>query len=258
MLRTALPLSALGIVMLASSSASAASKEACGNIELIAIGECHFEFSGGCQANCQPLRFVAACDGQCNASIDASCEASCSGECNAQCDVDPGQFDCYGSCNADCTANVGALCGSDQECVSYCEADCDAQCQAECNVVPPSASCEAQCDASCQASCEVDANFECSLDCTAEMQGGCEIACEQPEGALFCDGQYIHIVDFDECMAYLAENFSIEFEASASGEVRADGTFCSIAAPGRTASGLSAGLLALLAGLGIARRRRSS
>jgi MYXO-CTERM domain-containing protein len=231
--------------------AFAAGPEACGNIELTAIGECHFEFEGGCTAQCEPVRFVAACDGQCNASIDASCDAECRAECAADCQVNPGAFDCRASCTADCQANAEAQCGTDQDCRAYFEADCSATCEAECEVVPPSAECEAQCSACCSGSCEVDANFECSLDCQAEMQGGCELDCTQPEGALFCDGQYIAVADLPACLEYLATNF----EVNAYAEGSAEASVTCAAAPGN--DGESAILIAM-AGIGIVavRRRR--
>ena len=34
-----------------------AGENACGGIELWDIGECHFEFDGGCQASCEPVSF---------------------------------------------------------------------------------------------------------------------------------------------------------------------------------------------------------
>ena len=102
--------------------------EDCGGIELTSITECHFEFEGGCKANCQPLNFTAACDGECNISLDAMCTADCQGSCEAECDVDPAMFSCEASCRTDCEATIDSQCGSDQECRNYCEADCASQC----------------------------------------------------------------------------------------------------------------------------------
>lgn len=237
-------------------SAFAAGPEACGGIELTSIGECHFEFEGGCKAKCEPLRFIAACDGQCNASIDASCDTSCSAECNAACEVDPGQFDCRSSCYGDCTANIAVLCDpDDSECISYCEADCSASCETECDVVLPSASCDAQCNACCGGSCEVDANFECSLSCAAELEGGCEVDCDSPSGALFCDGQYLAVVDMPGCLQYLAENFSISLDVEASATL--DASMCSYNGPSKGWGG-AASLMLLGLGYTFYRRRRTT
>jgi MYXO-CTERM domain-containing protein len=54
--------------------------------------------------------------------------------------------------------------------------------------------------------------------CKADMQGGCEAECERPEGALFCDGQYIdHGGNLDECVAALQALLDIEVEGYAEG-----------------------------------------
>ena len=74
---------ASALAIFAPAQALAADADACGNIELVAVGECHFEFSGGCKASCEPVSFVAACDGACNADLDASCTASCATDCRA-------------------------------------------------------------------------------------------------------------------------------------------------------------------------------
>jgi hypothetical protein len=238
-------------------TAFAAGPEACGNISLSSISECHFEFEGGCKAKCEPLSFVAACDGQCNASIDASCDTSCQGSCQAACEVEPAQFDCRASCYGDCSANIAVLCDpGDDECISYCEADCSASCETECEFVAPSASCDAQCNACCTGSCDVDANFECSLDCSASLDGGCEVDCDAPAGALFCDGQYIAVQDLPECVAYLVENFSVNLSLEASASASVNGAMCSFG-DGRSGDG---GIALLMAGLGLAfwRRRRSA
>lgn len=246
---SALALFSFGSSAFAQSSGAAA----CGNLEALAFGECHLEFEGGCKAKCTPLSFVAACDGQCNASIDASCTADCSGSCNAECNADPGSFSCQGSCEADCTASTEAQCGTDSECKAYFEANCEAQCEAECEAVPPMADCEAQCQGCCSGSCEVDANFDCSLECTADLKGGCEVDCDAPEGALFCDGQYIAVTDLSECINYLAtQGISVEFEAKASASASVSG--CSLTDP-RFGGG---GFAFLMAGVGYVfwRRRR--
>jgi len=242
-----LPLAILTIAVLFPASAAAAGPEACGNLELTAIGECHLEYSGGCKAKCEPVRLVAACDGQCNASLDVECSTSCGASCQGSCEADPGSFDCRASCQSDCSATISARCGDDQECVSYCEADCSTQCEAECNVVPPSASCDAQCEACCGGSCEVDANFDCSLQCSADLQGGCEVACDQPEGALFCDGQYIAVTDLPECVSYLVENFSVDLEFEASASATADISGCSVTE--RRTGGVGGGLAFIMLGL---------
>jgi MYXO-CTERM domain-containing protein len=227
-------------------------KEACGNLELLAVGECHFEVEGGCKAQCQPLNLVAACDGQCNADISVECTSSCSGACVADCTAQPATFDCRGSCVQDCNAQIATRCDSgDQDCITYCEADCESNCDAQCEAVAPQADCETQCQGCCGGSCETDANFDCSFKCSVDLQGGCEVACDTPEGALFCDGQYIAVTDVQDCVDYLATeyNYEVKVEAKASATI-------SCAAGGAAPSTGALVLLGAAAGLTAARRRR--
>jgi len=88
------------------------------------------------------------------------------------------------------------------------------------------AQCEAQCEASCEGSCEAQANIDCQVDCQAggyvdckaDLQGGCEAQCERPEGALFCDGQYVdHGNNLEECVAALKAQLDVEVEGYAEG-----------------------------------------
>jgi len=103
-----------------------------------------------------------------------------------------------------------------------------------------------------------------------DLQGGCEVQCEEPSGALFCNGQYVSASDVDACITYLQENFDASVDVSARGEVTCDlsgctGTgdaaigWCSVSNAGAVAGGtggLAAAALAL--GTALARRRRPS
>lgn len=243
-------------VSLLGASTSFAETNPCGNIEITAIGECHFEFKGGCTAKCEPLNFVASCDGECNFEIDGNCTNTCTGSCSTDCsNVEPGSFDCSASCEADCKVSAQGSCSSgDSECVAYAEAQCSSECSASCEGTPPTADCTAQCNACCSGSCEVEANFDCNIDCTAELQGGCETQCQAPEGALFCDGQYLNVTDIPACVQYLVDNFEIEveFEAEVSGSVTSD---CTVADAGARKSTGALGMMAVALGLAVARLR---
>ncbi|MBW2529242.1 MAG: hypothetical protein JRI23_34015 [Deltaproteobacteria bacterium] len=255
MKRFTLPLTAASAVVaaLAPATASAAGPEACGGIDFWAVSECHFEFDGGCESQCEPLSFSAACDGQCNLDIEGSCTASCEASCSSECEYNPAQFSCEASCTADCSAHATAHCGTDSSCASYFEANCQAQCEGECSLVPPSASCEARCEASCAGSCDLRANAECEVECTAELEGGCEVDCQQPEGALFCDGQYVPVQDLPTCVEYLVDNFSVELEAEAHAEMTLS---CATARPGRDDLDAALWLAGLALGAVAIRRRR--
>ncbi len=216
---------------------------ACNNIDVRADARCELVASGGCTAQCEPTRFRAACagkltaqcDGECNATIDASCTASCRADCQAECDVDPGSFDCRGSCTGSCDADCDAQCGSSgtsSECSAACRANCSAKCDGQCQATRPSADCSGKCEASCQGSCQAKASAKCQIDCqaelegscTAELEGGCKARCQQPEGALFCDGQYVDTGNnLQQCIDALRTALDIQVSGSASGEC-SDGT----------------------------------
>jgi hypothetical protein len=253
-------------LMLASSAALAApGADACNNIELVATGQCDFEVSGGCTADCTPINFVAACDGKCTASADVTCTGGCEASCMEDCQVNPGSFDCTGSCTTSCEAGCTGRC-SDSGCLTDCKASCSNRCQVQCSATPPSATCDVQCKASCDASCQVQANVDCHVSCTADIQGGCTAACDTPRGALFCNGQYVDVPgNVDDCLAYL-ENLGLTVTAECS--VTAGGSECSASIGcsaantlGDGKNGLGAGAIAgLVMGLGLAvsRRRRKS
>lgn len=251
--RVALPLTAaaLSCFALLSETALASGAEACGGVELSNVQECHFEWSGGCEANCTPWHLQAACDGECNAALSASCTNECTSSCTTTCEIDPGSFDCTAECNGDCHARAVAECGCDDDCIALVEASCEAHCEAECSWVPPSASCETQCNACCAASCDVEANVDCNLECTAELEGGCEVDCMQAEGALFCDGQYIPVQDIGACVDYMSASYSVDVSGEAEGSF---GISCSTSAGRDADSGAS--LWALAFGLVALRRRR--
>ncbi len=244
-------LATLGIVTLPAAPARADVLSACGNIELKADAKCEVKVGGGCEVACEPINFTAACyakcEGGCELSIEAGCEVDCSGQCGATCEVDPGKFDCTAQCELDCNASCDGFCSaqSDQaQCKGSCEATCNGECGASCDATAPSATCDAKCTACCSGTCQAEANFDCQLECqggcTAELEGGCTAKCQKPEGAVFCDGQFIDTSDLDSCLDAL--NAFLTVEVTASGSASCDGGSCKAegevgvscaAAPGR-------------------------
>jgi hypothetical protein len=268
--------------------ASAGIVDSCGRIELSASAQCEMRVEGGCTASCQPVNFTAQCSaelyvgcgGECNVMIDASCTASCSATCEADCAVDPGKFDCAAACRADCSGSCDATCvgaKNTAECRSSCSATCAGDCDARCDATPPSADCKAQCASCCTGSCEAEANMSCQVDCqakgyvgcTTDLQGGCETACTRPDGALFCDGQYIDAGDqLDQCVADLKSLFQIEVKGYAYGDAQcsngectaegAAGFSCAQDAGAGQSSSSAAGILGALAAFGLAFSRRKN
>jgi hypothetical protein len=223
---------------------------ACNDIDVRASAKCELVTSGGCTAQCEPTRFRAACagklsaecDGECNIDATVDCSATCTADCNTKCQVNPGSFDCKGSCSASCDADCDAQCGStgtSNTCSASCRANCSAKCDGQCSGTPPSAECSGKCEASCKGSCRAKASAKCQIDCqaklegkcTAELEGGCKARCTKPEGALFCDGQYVDTGDnLQECIDALRAALNIQVQGSASAQCN-NGT-CTGAAEG--------------------------
>ncbi len=264
--------------------------ESCGLIEINADTKCEMRVDGGCMTSCTPISFTAQCSAQlyvdcnggCNAMVTATCSASCDTACQAQCKVDPAKFDCAASCKASCSGNCDARCAGSADtnrCRSQCQSTCDGECNASCKVTPPSADCNAKCEASCTGSCDADANMQCQFDCQnksfamceSDLQGGCETACTRPDGALFCDGQYVEVGDkLDACVAALEDAFQIKVTGYAYGDAQCSNGSCTaeagagcscaqVAVGGAHESTTTAlGLLGAFAAFGLAVSRRKN
>ena len=267
-------------VVFAPGTASATVISECGNIDFSGTETCTIETSGGCSAQCTPVnvdvqcsaQLEASCSGQCNVSIDASCTTSCESSCTGGCTA--GNFSCEGSCTGDCEASCSGSCssnGNQSQCEASCKETCGAQCQASCSGSPPSCSavsCQAACTGSCQAQANMDCQVNCQAsgyaDCETNVTGGCNAQCSQPQGALFCNGQFVDVSDLQSCEAALAAAFNINVTGSAS----CSGNTCqakATASCGQIAPGDMPPLSPMLIGLGlaataagVARRRRSA
>lgn len=213
------------LLLIAGNAMAAPDRSSCGNIDLLATGDCHLDVTGGCTAKCEPLSFEAACNGNCDISVDVSCSGSCNTQCVADCELQPAQFDCTASCRSDCEGSCDGRCSTDADqttCSSFCKESCQTNCQAQCKAVPPKADCQAQCQGCCTGSCTSQANFDCSYKCTADLKGGCEADCKAPDGALFCKDQngvdqYVHVGNLDDCVAFLESQYNITIDYQASG-----------------------------------------
>ncbi len=285
------PASLLGALSL--TTPAHAGIDACGDIHVEADAQCEVVVEGGCEVQCVPLQFTAACaaelyvscEAECTGSASVECTGSCQGSCEADCDVDPGSFDCSATCTARCSADCDAACEADANggrCKASCNATCSGECDVECSATPPSADCEAQCRGCCSGECNAEANIDCQVgcqtsgyvDCEARLEGGCTASCQQPEGALFCDGQYVdHGGNLEECVNALRALLDIEVsgyasagsrceDGSCSAEAEAGGEAsvgCAVAPSGPAGgNGLPAALLAGLGALAWARRKRAA
>ncbi len=256
---------------------------ACGNIHVEAQAECEVQGGIACEAQCEPFRFEAQCAadltlecrGGCEGelSVDVECSGSCQADCMSTCSIDPPSFDCRGACFADCQGRAEARCSTgDDECFAAAEGSCEAECSAVCDYEPGVADCAASCEASCDASCEASgqAYFDCQVDCQrpkfegcyAELEGGCEVACQSEQGALFCDGNYVdHDGNLQECVSSLRGLLDVMVSGSASCEgnsCMAEGEISCSCTASDARSDMQGGAAFLLGGLflfGLSRRR---
>jgi len=266
--------------------ANAAILDACGRVDVSVGANCEMRVEGGCTTSCTPVNFTAqcsaelyvGCNGMCTVNVEASCTTSCKASCATQCQVDPGKFDCAASCRADCGASCDATCSgsSDSRCRSSCESTCAGRCDARCEATPPSADCNTKCEASCTGSCDAQANMDCQVqcqskgyvDCETKLEGGCKTACSKPDGALFCDGQFIDVSEdqLDKCVAQLKEALQIEVKFYAEGDAQCSrgtctaegsaGFSCAQSGAGAGESSSALGMLGAIAAFGLAFGRR--
>ena len=259
---------------------------ACGNIHVEANAECEVRGGIECEGMCTPVTVRAQCAGdlawECrggcegNLEVDVECSGSCNTDCMAECEADFEAFDCQGSCFADCEASARAQCSTgDDECFAAAEGSCEAECEVSCS--PPSArvDCSASCEASCNASCSAssEAYLDCQVDCQrpqfpsceASIQGGCEVACETEQGALFCDGNYVdHDGNLEECLDSLRGllNVMVSGSASCSGNsCEAEGAISCSCTASDAQQDMQGGALFVLGGLflfGLSRRRNEA
>ena len=255
------------VLFVAATASAAPDASACGNFDLSSTVSCEVKVSGGCVTECEPVNFTAACDGECTVDVDTTCTQTCGEACITECTLNPGSFECSAGCSADCSAGCDADCEASADkasCSAECKASCQASCSADCKVVAPTATCEEKCAKVCSTSCETSARASCKYNCTAELTGGCKTQCESPEGALFCDGQYVNVSSFDDCEAYI-ESLDIEYTANAEGHCDASGcegtadasVGCTTAPVGSAPFNVGA-IAAMVTGLGliVSRRRR--
>jgi uncharacterized protein (TIGR03382 family) len=107
--------------------------------------------------------------------------------------------------------------------------------------------------------------------CKSMLKGGCEAECDSPEGAIFCDGNYVdHGGNAQECIDAIRAAVNITVDTSARGSYNAEcsGGTCMAEAEGEASascstpksapSGGGAGLLAFAAAIGAVLTRRKS
>jgi MYXO-CTERM domain-containing protein len=87
-------------------------------------------------------------------------------------------------------------------------------------------------------SCQIECQGNLSAKCQTDMKGGCEVACKSPEGALFCDGQYVdHGGNLKDCISALEAAMSITVDVSASASFSGECAGGSCSAQGEAEAG---------------------
>ncbi len=222
--KLALSLLALPTMLLASSSAMALNvPPECGKFitDDAAFADCKVVTTGGCDAQCTPIKFIAGCTGGCTATASTSCSNTTNGTCGAQCmkDCNPAQLDCVSGCLSECKQPFIDSCTSkhpERDCVVDADASCTDYCRNTCKV-PPASGCEDHCNTCCTGACTSNINLDCDIACYAKLEGGCKVQCEAPSGAIFCNGQYVNATDPQSCInALIAQG--VEVDVSARGE----------------------------------------
>jgi MYXO-CTERM domain-containing protein len=112
----------------------------------------------------------------------------------------------------------------------------------------------------CQINCQADGYAKCE----GTLQGGCQAACDKPQGALFCDGEYVDDNgNLQSCIDALDKFLKEHVDASASGSCTDNSctgeaqASCKCSTPARGDAGTPAGLAAAaFAALAVAARRR--
>jgi len=198
----------------------------CGAFDFSQGIDCKVEVSGGCTADCTPLNLEVGCKGGCTEQVppDTMCTTYCDSSCSSTCD--PSAIDCMAGCHGECDQSMTSICQQKTptaDCVTQAKAQCDVHCQQSCSGAP--SNCPGQCQACCVGSCTGQINYQCDFDCFANLQGGCTVQCQQPAGAIFCDGQYVHASDVGACITYLATQ-GVTVDVSARGSVQCNGAGC--------------------------------
>jgi len=114
--------------------------------------------------------------------------------------------------------------------------------------------------------CQIMCQSSGYVDCETNLTGGCKTACSRPEGALFCDDQFVDVKDgqFDKCIADLKSILQIEVYAEGSancerGTCTAEGSAgfsCAQSGAGNSESSSALGMLGAMAAFGLAFGRR--
>jgi hypothetical protein len=244
-----LRLSAAAVVVAATLAAvpAHAGIDACGNIDVTADAQCKVLVDADCEAQCTPPKLEAACAAKLEASCETMCDlpavncsASCQGDCETECNVKPADFECEGNCTATCEGDCSSKCKTSDnstECEAQCNATCSGECHGSCTGTPAEADCTGKCTASCQGSCKVDTNFDCQTMCQGQgfvkcqadiKEGSCDVQCKKPEGAVFCDGQFVdNGGNAQKCIDALDAYLKAHVDASASGSSSCDNGVCS-------------------------------
>jgi hypothetical protein len=269
----ALALSALASTAVARTARAADGGNPCGVFDFSQGLDCKVEVSGGCTASCTPLSLEVGCTGGCTEQVppNSTCTTYCDSSCTTTCD--PNAIDCMAGCHGECDQSMITICQQQTpgaDCVTQARAQCDMHCKQSCSGA--ASSCPGQCQACCVGSCTGQINYQCDYNCFADLQGSCNVQCQQPSGAIFCGGQYVHASDVQACIEYLATQ-GITVDVSARGSVQCDlsgctsagsaaaSTACAVSAVaegGDGALGVGLGAAAIALAAARAKRRRST
>jgi hypothetical protein len=99
--------------------------------------------------------------------------------------------------------------------------------------------------------CQISCQSSGYANCESQLTGGCQTACSAPQGALFCNGNWVNVSSLQQCEADLAATLNI----NVSGEASCSGNTCqakATASCGQIAPGDVPPLSPALIGVGLA------
>ena len=146
--------------------------------------------------------------------------------CLQQCN--PDKLDCVAGCHNECEQPFIAQCKQEhpeRDCVADAQASCTMHCNSACGVTVDS--CLEHCQECCHGACTSQANLSCDINCFAKLEGGCNVQCDEPTGAIFCNDQYVFASDVTGCITYLATQ-GINVDVSARASATCDLSGCNV------------------------------
>jgi MYXO-CTERM domain-containing protein len=275
-----IPLTAFASFLFLPGQASATQLESCGDVFVSADAACEFRPTEECETSCETVAMETSCAAELYASCESSCtnEASttCTQECGEVCvtECEPAQTNepkssrgmCMSNCQQDCNDHCAE---GDGRCRAACAHNCSKKCGRNCRDDDQEVECTPKCNTVCTDKCTATESRDCLVECESKSFERCETTlvercntkCETTGGAIFCDGQFLHAENWDNCAAEISGELSIDIDVHVEADIDVDGdgdaeVGCSMGGTPGKGSPLALGVMGVaLAGYFVRRRR---